>query len=97
VARLASKERKSLTAVALEGVEVDNTLGSLVKIAEVLWIDSAFKKHKQGDCIDLFKPFVIGRQFLATDSTVFLSVETSWDLLSIIRSLAAGYLVRLVT
>ena len=31
-----SKERKSLTAVALEGVDVDNTLGSLVKLADVL-------------------------------------------------------------
>ncbi len=48
MARLVSKERKSLTAVALEGVEVDNTLGSLVKLAEVLWIHAAFKKHKEG-------------------------------------------------
>ncbi len=95
MALLVSKERKSLTAVALEGVEVNNTLGSLVKLAEVLWINTAFKKHKQGNCIDLFKPYVIGRQFLEADLTVFLSVATSWDLLSIFRSLAAGYLVQL--
>jgi hypothetical protein len=52
-------ERQSLTAVALEGVDVDNNLCSLVKLPEVLWIDNAFKQQKQGECIDLFKPFVI--------------------------------------
>ncbi len=67
----------------LEGVEVDNTLDSLVKLAEVLWTENAFKKHKRGECIDLFKPYVIGRQFPDTDSTMFLSVATCWDLLSI--------------
>jgi hypothetical protein len=35
------KERKSLTANALEGVDIDNTLGSLVKLADVLWIENA--------------------------------------------------------
>ncbi len=95
VARMVRKESKSLTAVALEGVDVDNTLGSLVKLAEVLWIDTAFEQHKQGECIDLFKPYVIGRQFLETDSTMFLSVATCWNQLSIFCSLAARYLVQL--
>ncbi len=45
VARMVRKERKSLTVVALEGVDVDNILGSLVKLAEVLWIENAFKHH----------------------------------------------------
>ncbi len=54
VARMVRQERKSLTTVALEGVDVDNlnTLGSLVKLAEILWIDNAFKQHKQGECIN---------------------------------------------
>jgi hypothetical protein len=95
VARMVRKERRSLTSIALEGVEVDNTLGSLVKLAGVLWIENAFKLHKQEECIDLFKPYVIGRQSLASDRTMFLSVATCWDLLSIFRSLAAGYLVQL--
>ncbi len=93
--RIGYKERKSLTAAALEGVDVDNTSCSLVKSADVLWIENAFKLHKQGKCIDLFKPYVIGRQFLASDRTMFLSVATCWDLLGIFRSLAAGYLVQL--
>jgi hypothetical protein len=42
------KERKSLTVVALEGVDVDNILGSLVKLAEVLWIENALKKLTRG-------------------------------------------------
>jgi hypothetical protein len=61
VARMVRKERKSLTAVALEGVDVDNTLCSLVKLADALWIENASKLHKQGECIDLFKPYVIER------------------------------------
>ena len=85
------------TSVALEGVDVDNTLGSLAKLSEVLRIVDAFKQHKEGECIDLFKPFVIGRQFLAADRNVLMSFATCWDLLSIFRSLAAGYLVQLQT
>jgi hypothetical protein len=57
----------------------------------------AFKQHKEGECIDLFKPYVIGRQIIAADRTVFMSFATCWDLLSIFRSLAAGYLVQLQT
>jgi hypothetical protein len=60
VARMVRKELRSLTAVALEVVDVDNTLGSLVKLADVLWIQNAFKLNKQGECIDLFKPYKIG-------------------------------------
>ncbi len=86
VARLVRQERKSLTAIALEKVEDSNSVGSLAKLAEVLWIDNAFEPHKQGECIDLFQPFVIGRQVLDTDCTVFLSVATCWDLLIIIQN-----------
>jgi hypothetical protein len=32
----------------VEGVEVDNTRGSLIRLAEVLWTENAFKKHKRG-------------------------------------------------
>ena len=72
VVHMVSNERQSLYADALEGVDVDNTLGSLVKLADVLWIEKAFKLHKQGEFIDLFKPYVIGRQFLASDRTIYL-------------------------
>ncbi len=49
VVRMVCKERKSLTAVALEGVDVDNTLGSLVKLADVHWIVNAFQFINQGN------------------------------------------------
>ncbi len=80
VVRMVHKERKSLTSVALEGVDVDNTLGSLAKLSDVLRIVDAFKQHKEGQCIDLFKPYVIGRQIIAADRTVFMSFATCWDL-----------------
>jgi len=76
VAHMVRRERKSLTSVALEGVDVDNTLGSLQKLSEVLWIMDAFAAHKEGDCIDLFKPYVIERQILEADRTMFMSFAT---------------------
>ena len=48
VARQIRKERQSLTTVTLEGVEVDNTLGSLAQMSNELWFGAAFSKHKRG-------------------------------------------------
>ena len=48
VARQIRKERQSLTTVTLEGVEVDNTLGSLAQLSNELWFGTALSKHKRG-------------------------------------------------
>ena len=48
VARQIRKERQSLTTVTLEGVEVDNTLGSLAQLSMELWFGTALSKHKRG-------------------------------------------------
>ena len=53
-------------------VTIDNTLGSLAKLAEKLWIVEAIYEHEvQGQCMPLFKTYVIGKQILDQDSTVF--------------------------
>ena len=48
VVRQIRKERQSLTTVTLEGVEVDNTLGSLAQLSNELWFGTALSKHKRG-------------------------------------------------
>ena len=48
VARQIRKERQSLTTVTLEGVEVNNTLGSLAQLSNELWFGTALSKHKRG-------------------------------------------------
>ena len=59
------QERRSITNFLLDGVEIDNTLGSLSQLADKLWFGDALAQHKSGgECIELFKTFVIGRQFL---------------------------------
>ena len=49
-----------------------------------------------GECLDLFKAYVIGKQILESDRTVFLTFATVWDMLNIWRALQAGYLVQLL-
>jgi hypothetical protein len=71
VARMVRKERKSLTSVALEGVDVDNTLGSLAKLSEALWIVDAFQAHKQGECRRIQRPYL---QTMARTRSTF----TTW-------------------
>ena len=48
VTRLVLKERKNITKLQLEGVTVDNTIGSLFALSETLWFGTAVKAHTQG-------------------------------------------------
>jgi hypothetical protein len=48
VARQIRKERQSLTTVMLEGIEVNNTLGSLSQLSMELWFGTALSQHKRG-------------------------------------------------
>ena len=45
----------------------------------------------QGQCLDLHKVYIIGRQILASDRTVFLTFANAFDLLNLFRSVASGY------
>ena len=91
VTRLVRKERKNITKFQLEGVTIDNTIGSLAALSETLWFGTAVKAHTQGQCLDLHKVFIIGRQILASDRTVFLTFANAFDLLNLFRSVASGY------
>ena len=96
VSRLVRKERKRINKIILEGVPVDNTLGSLAALSDTLWFGKALEQHKAGNCIpDVHKVYVIGRQILASDRTVFLTFANPFDLLNLFRSVASGYDVQL--
>ena len=90
------KERRTITNFLLDGVEIDNTLGSLSRLSDQLWFPDALEQHRSGQCIELFKPFVIGRQFFDTERTIMLTVSNVWYLLSPMRTIASGYDLQLV-
>ena len=56
VARAIRKERVNVNKVTLGGIELDNTLGTLLQITDVFWFKSAIEEHQRGDCIDMFQP-----------------------------------------
>ena len=91
VTRLVRKERKNITKIQLEGVTIDNTIGCLAALSESLWFGTAVQAHVQGQCLDLHKVYIIGRQILASDRTVFLTFANTFDLLNLFRSVASGY------
>ena len=96
VARLQRKQRKQIIAVTLDGVTVDNTVGSLAQLAEKLWICVAIHEHEvEGRCMDLFKTYVIGKQILDQDRTVFLTFANLFDVLNLWRACGTGFSVQL--
>ena len=82
VVRLVRKERREINTVLLEGAAVDNTVGSLAKLSDALWFCDAVRKHMAGECLDVFKVYIVGRQIMEEDRTVFLPFANVWNLLN---------------
>jgi hypothetical protein len=82
VDRLVRQQRTQIVNVSLEGIEIDNTVGSLARLAEALWVGDAITKHKEGET-------------MSSDRTVFLTFTTVWNLLNFWRSVGTGYNVQL--
>ena len=38
---------------------MDNTIGSLAKLADDLWLGDAVNKHVAGECLDIFKVYIV--------------------------------------
>ena len=49
------------------------------------------QRHSSGECLDIHKVYIIGRQILESDQTVFLTFANGWMLLNMFRSIASGY------
>jgi hypothetical protein len=72
VDQLMRKSRSEIMTVTLDGVTIDNTIGSLSRLAEAIWIVDDVKRHEGGQrCLELFKLYCIGKQILESNSTVF--------------------------
>jgi hypothetical protein len=93
VARQIRKERKQMNKITLGGIELDDSLGTLRQDTDVFWFGKALEEHRAGNCLDMFQPYIIGRQFDADDRLVIMSVSTPFDLLNIMRALATGFQV----
>ncbi len=75
------KQLEQIVNVSLDSVEIDNTLGSLSRLANAIWIVDAMEDHKQGvQCMDLFKVYCIGKQIMGSNHTVFLTFATGYNL-----------------
>ena len=86
VARAIRKERVSANKVTLGGIELDNTLGTLRQITDVFWFKTALEDHRNGNCLDMHQPYIIGRQFDADNRMVVLSFATPNNLLNMERA-----------
>ena len=95
VVRLVRKERREINTVLLEGVSVDNTVGSLAKLSDAVWFGDAVRKHTAGECLDVFKVYIVGQQIMEEDRMVFLTFANVWNLLNIFRAVGSGYAVQL--
>jgi hypothetical protein len=50
------------------------------------------KRHEEGQrCLELFKPYCIGKQILESDSTLFLTFAIPWNLLNFWRACGTGF------
>ena len=91
-----SKERRGLRAYLLDAVEMDNTIGTLQRLADMIWFGDALENHHEGECLDLFKVYCICKQFMDRDLNMMISFSNVWDLLNIWHSLASCYNLQIV-
>jgi len=92
VARIISRERTTVLSTKLEGVVVSDSISSLRELCDRLWFKDALDRHNSDEgCLDLFKTYVIGRQFMESDNAVFITFATPWDLLNVFRAIASGW------
>ena len=97
VERAVRLERSKVVSYELEGVVLDSSVSSIVQLGEKLWIVDALRKHREGECIDLHKVFIIGRQAVARERYAMFTFSNVWNLLNMYRAIASGYSVTLQT
>jgi hypothetical protein len=91
VDRLVQKQREQNVNVLLDGVEINNTLGSLSRLTNAILIVDALEDHKQGVlCLDLLKVYCIGKQIMGSNRMVFLTFATGYNLLNLWRAVGTG-------
>ncbi len=67
VERAVRLERSTDVSYEVEGVVLDSSANRMVQLGEKLWMLDAFRKHREEECIDLHKFYIIGRQAVASE------------------------------
>ena len=58
----------------------------MAKLSDALWFGDVVRKHNAWECLDVFKVYIVGRQIMEEDRTVFLYI---------FRAVGSGYAVQL--
>ena len=60
-----------------------------------IWVGDAVSKHilVVGECLDMFKVYIMGRQIMEEDRMVFPTFAMVWNLLNILRAVCSGHAV----
>ena len=74
----------------------DDTCGSLIRLNEKNWFKTALNHYNTGQCMDLFRVYCIGWQFMTEDCTVMISSSNAWNLLNFWRSVSSCYYTQIV-
>ena len=74
---------------------MDNTIGSLAKSADALWLGNGMNKHIARNVLTFSKEYIVRQQIMEEDRTVFLTFANVWNLLNIFRAVGSGYAVQL--
>ena len=82
VTLLVRGERKNINKILLEDVTIHNTISSLAALSDAIWFGDSVKAHLKGD---VHKVYIIDRQILASERTVFLIFANTFDLLNVFR------------
>ena len=65
------------------------------KLSDAMRFGNAVSKHIAWECLDMFKVYIVGRQTIEEDSTVFLTFANVWNLLYIFRAVGSRHAVQL--
>ena len=72
-------------------MEVEDTLRSLSRLSDKIWFENALDQRNAGKCMDLFRVYCIGRQFMTEGCAVIITFFFVWNLLNFWRSVSSGY------
>ena len=98
VQRKVRRFRAELTSELLDGLEVDDTFGSLVNLVDERWFPTLLEKHNDPECdyhLDLFDVVIIGKDLNPADDIVYMNMSSLWNLLNWLRSIEAGWCAQL--
>ncbi len=82
------KNWAKLTEQKLDGIGVDDSNGLLVKLVDIKWFASLLTEHNDPAFkyyLDLFEPFVIGRDLNLVEDIVYINISSLWFILNIFR------------